>query len=141
MTEKDKKNKLLSYKMLLNKLETVKDEYETLKNKLITPSISQISDMPKGSSIIHDKEAEGLMTLIEIEKNMIHRQQNILEQMEEINNAIDNLKNDRLERLLFLRYKKGKTWDEIAIEMDRTVDTCYKLHGKALQTIKFCKLQ
>lgn len=136
MTEKTKKQKLQNYKTLLYKLETVRDEYETLKNKLITPSISQISDMPKGSSIIHDKEADGICTLIEIEKNMIQKQKKIVEEMQEINNAIDNLHDDALERIIFLRYKKFKTWDEIADEMERHVDTCYKLHGRALQMIK-----
>lgn len=137
MTEKQKKSKLKSYKTLLQKLEMTKEEFLTLKNKLITPSISKISDMPRSSGEIHDKEAEGIANLIELEKNMMLQQNKILKEMQEINLAIDNLNNDTLEKIINLRYKKSYNWDEIAVEIDRTVDTCYKLHGKALQLIKF----
>jgi hypothetical protein len=137
MTVKEKKAILNNYRVLINRLDTIKEEYLTLESRLISPKISIIGDMPTGRSQIHDRQAEGLMNLIEIENTMINKQNEILKQINEINNAIDSLNNAKYERLLYLRYKKNYDWEVISQKMMYHKDSCYKIHGKALQKIKF----
>ncbi len=51
----------------------------------------------------------------------------------EIEQAIENLEDDRLRLLLKYRYISGWTWERIAVEMGYTYRQVTRLHGKALK--------
>ena len=53
----------------------------------------------------------------------------------EIGQAIDRVQDERLSRLLRLRYIDGMTWEKIAVQMDMTYQWVCKLHGKSLELI------
>lgn len=53
----------------------------------------------------------------------------------EIGQAIDRLPDERLARLLRLRYIDGMTWEKIAVQMDMTYQWVCQLHGKSLELI------
>lgn len=53
----------------------------------------------------------------------------------EIGQAIGQVPDERLARLLRLRYIDGMTWEKIAVQMDMTYQWVCKLHGKSLELI------
>lgn len=53
----------------------------------------------------------------------------------EIGQAIDRLPDERLARLLRLRYIDGMTWEKIAVQTDMTYQWVCQLHGKSLELI------
>ena len=53
----------------------------------------------------------------------------------EIGQAIDRVPDERLARLLRLRYIDGMTWEKIAVQMDMTYQWVCQLHGKSLELI------
>lgn len=53
----------------------------------------------------------------------------------EIGQAIGRVPDERLARLLRLRYIDGMTWEKIAVQMDMTYQWVCKLHGKSLELI------
>lgn len=54
----------------------------------------------------------------------------------EIGQAIDRVQDERLSRLLRLRYINGLTWERVAVEMDYSYMQVCRLHGKALDVIE-----
>ena len=54
----------------------------------------------------------------------------------EIGQAIDRLPDERLARLLRLRYIDGMTWDQVAVEMHYSYRQVCNLHSQALTRLK-----
>ena len=82
-----------------------------------------------------------------LEDNMVK----IIDLKYEINNDIDRLidlkkdimalinavKNPEYQTLLELRYLCFKKWEQIAVEMDYSIQHIFRIHNKALEKIKF----
>ncbi len=75
---------------------------------------------------VTNQETESLENLIE------EAQQRQLEFSAEIADEISKLEDVKQEMVLTLRYIEGLTWEEIADEMDLSVRTVQKLHGRGL---------
>ena len=56
--------------------------------------------------------------------------------MLEVPQAIDRLPDERLARLLRLRYIDGMTWERVAVEMHYSYMQVCRMHGKALDVIE-----
>lgn len=54
----------------------------------------------------------------------------------EIGQAIGRVPDERLARLLRLRYIDGMTWEQVAVEMSYSYMQVCRLHGKALDVIE-----
>ena len=54
----------------------------------------------------------------------------------EIIGTIDKITDGTLHTLLYERYINGKTWEQIAVQMNYTYRRVTQLHGKALNAIK-----
>nr|DAW55822.1 MAG TPA: Protein of unknown function (DUF722) [Caudoviricetes sp.] len=54
----------------------------------------------------------------------------------EIGQAIDRVPDERLARLLRLRYIDGMTWERVAVEMHYSYMQVCRMHGKALDVIE-----
>lgn len=75
---------------------------------------------------VTNQETESLEKLIE------EAQQRQLEFSAEIADEISKLEDVKQEMVLTLRYIEGLTWEEISDEMDLSVRTVQKLHGRGL---------
>ena len=75
---------------------------------------------------VTNQDTESLEKLIE------EAQQRQLEFSAEIADEISKLEDVKQEMVLTLRYIEGLTWEEIADEMDLSVRTVQKLHGRGL---------
>lgn len=93
-----------------------------------------LSSLPKGgggpgrmiSAVEHINALEAELADQIVERVTIRR---------EIGQAIDRVQDERLSRLLRLRYIDGMTWEKIAVQMDMTYQWVCKLHGKSLELI------
>ena len=93
-----------------------------------------LSSLPKGgggpgrmiSAVEHINALEAELADQIVERVTIRR---------EIGQAIYRVQDERLSRLLRLRYIDGMTWEKIAVQMDMTYQWVCKLHGKSLELI------
>ena len=53
----------------------------------------------------------------------------------EIESTINKIKSEKLRTLLRYRYIHGKTWEQIAVDMNYTYRRITQLHGKAISVI------
>lgn len=57
------------------------------------------------------------------------------ERRKEISRTIDMIKSEKLRTLLRYRYIHGKTWEQIAVDMNYTWRRVYQVHGDAIKVI------
>lgn len=131
LTIEEVKEELQSYIHDLNLIEEKETEIEEYREKA-TSCTSQLSDMPKGSSKIHDKVAEyaAIIADLQIEKY------NYLIEMEQkkkrIEDKIDKIKQP-YKNILYYKYIKGYNLTNIAAKLSYEYKWTCKLHGTALE--------
>lgn len=109
-------------------------ERRTLLDKITTT----LSDMPKGTSGVQDKQAESLIEIIDLTNELeIHIKQ-LKEKQIKIEEQIDKIPQP-YKNILYFRYIKGYNLTEVANEIDEEYDYTRKLHGTAL--IKYLEVE
>ena len=98
----------------------------------ITPTLS---DMPKGGG--SENKIEIITERIEdIRKQIAAELGQLLAVRNEIETAIQNVKDESFRELLELRYIGGFTWEQVAVRMNYTFRNITYMHGRALNAIK-----
>ena len=59
----------------------------------------------------------------------------LADKRKEIESTINQIKSEKLRTLLRYRYIHGKTWEQIAVDMNYTYRRITQLHGKAISVI------
>lgn len=77
-----------------------------------------------------------IVKLIDLEHEINDDIDRLVDMKREIAVVISKLPSPSHKILLELRYLEGKTWDEIAKDMDYDIRWVYRLHGKALKEIE-----
>ena len=110
------------------------DELHRLKAKVtsITPMLKP--DVVSGGGH-QDKLAEAMAEIMDLNDHINREIDRFAEMREEIVSAIDDVEDDRLHRVLTLRYVSFKTFEWIACEMGYSYQQIWKIHKKALLTI------
>lgn len=57
----------------------------------------------------------------------------------EIKKVIDGVENIECRLILELRYLCFRSWEEIAVEMDYSIDYVFKIHRRALEMVDITK--
>lgn len=127
------KQELNAYKHNKRLLEKMEEEIEEYRNKA-TSCTSVLSDMPKGTGI-HDKVAQYASIIADIEVEKMN-QRILLEKsrkdIEDIINKIDQ----PYRNILYFRYIKEETLEEIACDIGYNYVHICRLHQKALLEYK-----
>ena len=131
MTKYDFRN----YIPMKDEVEQLKDQILTLREQLIAPKNQVITGMPHGGNANKDKMAEVISRIDELERKYIVKYTALLNECERIEKAIEPLESK--ERML-MRYKylQGMKWEDVALEMNYSVENIYKLHGRILLKLK-----
>lgn len=139
MTSQDKKRYLMRYLVADRHINELLEEKERMQAMLerITPTYSD----GRGSVSNNDKITNGVAKIIEIEKKIDREIDDLYEYREHINNDISKLHDNRMYRVLYLRYIAGYRWDRIALEMGYEVRQIYRLHGQALRRLDVSECQ
>lgn len=135
MTNKQKKEYLLTYKHIKRTIKSLEDEIETLRAAEMGSAINY-TGMPHGTNIrdLSDYAAR----LDKLTRKLYKKKEEALRIVNRIERSISKVPNDRYQALLRDRYICGKTWEQMADEYGYDdVRGIYYLHGKALEEFRF----
>lgn len=90
----------------------------------------QLSDMPKAKGTGPDT-ADAIAKLVDTEKLCIKKILELTIAQNEATKIINCMQNSEHRNILELRYIIGKSWDDIAVDMDMSLRNVHYLHGQA----------
>lgn len=137
MTSQEKKNYLMQYQFADRHINELIEEKERVRAMLerITPTYSESVGGKKD-----DKMVNGVARLLDLE-NKINSEIDALYSMRlNINADLSQLHDNRMYRVLYLRYIADYKWERIAYEMGYDLRYIYKLHGQALFNLKLSQV-
>lgn len=109
------------------------EERRTLLDKIT----NTLSDMPRGSKEIYDKQAESLAEILDLTNELETYVRKLKEKQIIIETKIDKIEQP-YKNILYFRYIKGYNLTEVSNEIEEEYDYTRKLHGTAL--LKYTKL-
>lgn len=119
-------------KWVEERLEDIKERRSLLDNITNT-----ISDMPKGSKYVYDRQAENLTKILDLTNDLEKYLKELKIKQILIENKIDKL-DQPYKNILYFKYIKGYNLTEVSNEIEEEYDYTRKLHRKAL--IKYTKV-
>lgn len=85
----------------------------------------------------NDHRLEDIMIkIMEYQNELCDEMERLVEIKKEIKDAIDTVNNDEQRLVLEMRYLLYMRWEEIAVEMNYSMDHIYRLHRDGLLAIK-----
>lgn len=135
MTENDKKKEYLkSYKKLCDKLKSLEDQLQSLREVEQSAKIQQLSDMPKAH---RQADLSDVMVKIEaIYTKIIRLRAECIEKKLEIESRIADMPDGIEADILRKRYLEFKPWEEICVELNYSWRQTHYLHSRALSNLK-----
>lgn len=107
------------------------EQLESL-NGLATKCTSTLTGMPKNPSHSTSMMADAVAKIVDLQAE-INRDIDLLVDLKcEMVRVIKNVEHAEYQTLLELRYLCFKTWEQIAVDMNYSIDNVYRIHRKAL---------
>lgn len=103
---------------------------------LTTKATATMSDMPGGGSRNVYKMQDIIEKIVDLENEINADIDKLVDLKREMATIIKAVENPEYQTLLELRYLCFKTWEQIAVDMQYATRNIYKLHDRALETIK-----
>ena len=134
MTSQEKKEFLSRYLEILSEEKDIREEiaYWESNAQKVTASWSAVPSGGKGS----DKVQTGAIKVAELRESLMDKINQLAAVRIEIERAIGTVQDDTQRRLLRLRYIKGMTLQQIAVEMHYSWRHICNIHGYALVSCK-----
>lgn len=131
MSNEEKKKYLNSYRNVCRRISNLQEELDKLRAVEVEAKRQQLSNVPGGSS--RKKDLSDIIVKIERLQERIERERiKAVDKRLEIENTILNISDERVRKLLHLRYIEFKTWESISVQMSCSYRWTLKLHGRAL---------
>jgi DNA-directed RNA polymerase specialized sigma subunit len=110
------------------------EQVSSLRN-LATKATSTLSDVPpSGTRNVHRME-DVIVKIMAMENEINADIDRLVSLKQEIIRAIKSVNNPEQQTLLELRYLCFRTWEEISVEMDYSIQQIYRIRDKALGKI------
>ena len=106
---------------------------------LATKATSTLSDMPVSKTESQSKMAEIIAKIVDLEAEINRDIEKLIEIKQNIVSTIKKVQNPELQTLLELRYLCFRTWEQVALEMDYSIQHIFRIHDKALKSVKIFK--
>lgn len=103
---------------------------------LTTKATATMSDMPGSGNRNVYKMQDIIGKIVDLENEINADIDKLVDLKREMVTVIKAVENPEYQTLLELRYLCFKTWEQIAVDMQYTTRNIYKLHDRALETIK-----
>jgi DNA-directed RNA polymerase specialized sigma subunit len=114
------------------------EQLESL-NGLATKCTSTLTGMPKNPSRSTSMMANAVAKIVDLQAE-INRDIDLLVDLKcEMVRVIKNVEHAEYQTLLELRYLCFKTWEQIAVDMNYSIDNVYRIHRKALCAVSIPK--
>ena len=108
-------------------------------NSLATKCTSSLTGMPKNPSHSTSMMADAVAKIVDLQAE-INRDIDLLVDLKcEMVRVIKNVDHAEYQTLLELRYLCFKTWEQIAVDMNYSIDNVYRIHRKALCAVSLPK--
>lgn len=117
-------------KRINSKLEQV----ESL-NALATKATSTLSDMPKSPNRKSSKLEDTIVKIIDLQEEINRDIDKLVDLKKEIADCIFLLKDEEEQTVLEKRYLCFNSWEQIAVDMNYSIQYCFKVHKNALSKI------
>ena len=102
---------------------------------LATKATSTLSDTPpSGTRNVHHME-DIIVKIIEMENEINRDIDNLVDLKREMVSVIKAVTDPELQTLLELRYLCFKSWEQIAVEMEYSIQHIFRLHDKSIKEI------
>lgn len=128
----DAKEYLGQYQLAEAEIEACYEQIAALRDEATRMS-AELSDMPGGGECrdLDDIVAE----MVDLRAELIERIRRANELRKEICDLIHSLEDERLIRLLHLRYVDCLKWEDVAERIGTDLRYVYRMHGRALQKV------
>ncbi len=103
---------------------------------LATKASSNLSDMPRSSSPNLQTMESIIAKIVDLQADINADIDRLVDLKCELRAAINAVADPELQTLLELRYLCFKTWEQIAVSMDRDLRWLFRLHARALAAVK-----
>lgn len=142
MTVEEKKLKLETFVILIDRVEVLRAELEDMRARAVALT-QNISDLPQGT-IDGSKPERALESIERSIKKLIQEETAACETIDCVITAISKLSDTREQQIMSLKYigeKKGNAYKryvlwEIAVRMGYSLDRIKQLHGSALRNLQ-----
>lgn len=104
-------------------------------NILATKCTSTLSDMPKNPSNSNSRLEDTVVKIIDLQEEINRDIDSLVDLKGDIVRTINAVHNPEYQILLELRYLCFKTWEEIAVQMNCSIDNVFRIRKKALRSI------
>lgn len=135
MTDNDKKKEYLnSYKNLCNKLKSLEDQLQSLRETEESAKIPSISDMPKAHN--QTDLSDVMVRIEEVYTKIVRLRAECIKRKLEIEDKIADMPDGIEADILRKRYLEFKSWEEICVELNYSWRQTHRLHSNALSNFK-----
>ena len=104
---------------------------------LTTKATATMSDMPGGGSWNVYKMQDIIAKIVDLEDDINRDIDALVDLKREMVSVIKAVENPEYQTLLELRYLCFKTWEQIAVDMNYSIEYTFRLHKKALEVVRF----
>jgi len=102
---------------------------------LATKATSTLSDVaPSGTRNVHRME-DIIVKIVDLENEINRDIDNLVDLKREMVSVIKAVTDPELQTLLELRYLCFKSWEQIAVEMEYSIQHIFRLHDKSIKEI------
>ena len=129
----EKKRYLNGYRDCTRRERQLQEQIDELRSQQMFPSVNH-DGMPQGNA--HSDLSGYVARLDALISQLEHEQDLAVRQYKEIHDRIHKMQDGAEKEVLIRRYLMGRTWEQIAVEMDYTYRHVTRLHGAALRS--FC---
>ena len=132
MTVEEAKQELKEYRENILYIKEQQEDIEELRGILEKTTTRLSLTKTDNNGTRTDKFSDGIDRIDRIEKNKNEKLVELLTKKFVVDDKIDKLEYPHRD-VLFMRYSRGKSWEQIAKELYYSTDNVFKIHGKALQ--------
>ena len=104
-------------------------------NLLATKCTSTLSDMPKSQSISNSRLEDTVVKIVDLQEEINMDIDSLVDLKRDIVKTIKSVQNPEYQIILALRYLCFKTWEEIAVQMNCSIDNVFKIRKNALKSV------
>lgn len=104
-------------------------------NLLATKCTSTLSDMPKSQSAGNSQLEDTVVKIVDLQEEINKDIDSLVDLKRDIVRTIKSVQNPEYQIILELRYLCFKTWEEIAVQMNCSIDNVFKIRKSALKSV------
>ena len=115
-------------------INTKLDQLDRL-NALATKATTTFSEVPFTGTPDQHRREDIIVKIIDLEDRIKEEMRRLGDLKSEIMTAIAKIEEPEQRIVLEKRYLEFKKWEDIAVEMNRSLRSIYRLHGEALKNV------